>query len=138
MSDFGIVLGFDFGSVRIGVALGNALTCSARALEILPARTNDAKWGHVSRVIKEWSPDALIVGVPRHPDGTSHEVTALALKFARQLEGRFGLPVFVVDERYSSVAVQDCDGDIDDQAAAVILQQWFDEGCPRTMPQTVS
>ena len=96
MNDLGIVLGFDFGAVRIGVALGNALTCSARALEILPARTNDAKWGHVSRVIKEWAPDALIVGVPRHPDGTSHEVTALALKFARQLEGRFGLPVFVV------------------------------------------
>lgn len=137
MSDFGVVLGFDFGSVRIGVALGNALTSSARPLEILPARTNDAKWKNVSRVINEWGPDVLIVGVPRHPDGTSHEVTALALKFARQLEGRYDLPVFVVDERYSSVAVQDCDGDIDDQAAAVILQQWFDEGCQRTKPQTV-
>lgn len=138
MSEFGVVLGFDFGQVRIGVALGNALTASARALEILPARTNDAKWKGVARVIADWQPDALVVGVPRHPDGTSHEVTALALKFARQLEGRFSLPVFVVDERYSSVVVEDCEGDIDDQAAAVILQQWFDEGCPQTLPQTIS
>lgn len=135
-----IVLGFDFGQVRIGVALGNGITQSAKALAIVDARTNKTKWGQIQKLIDEWQPGALIVGVPRHPDGHHHDVTYKALKFARQLEGRFALPVNVVDERYSSVAVesQDADEPIDDMAAAVILEQWFNEGQPVRPPQEES
>ncbi len=135
-----IVLGFDFGEVRIGVALGNGITQSAKALTIVDARTNKTKWGQIQKLIEEWQPGALIVGVPRHSDGHHEKVTFKALRFARQLEGRFALPVNVVDERYSSVAVDadEDDGPIDDLAAAVILQQWFNEGQPVRPPQEES
>ena len=128
----GIVLGFDFGLVHIGVSLGNGVTKSARPLSILDGRTNKAKWTGVGALIEQWQPELCVVGLPRHPDGTAHELTVRALRFARQLEGRFNVPVNVVDERYSSVVVEDAhaDGNIDDAAAAVILQQWFDEGEP--------
>lgn len=135
MAQQGVFLGFDFGQVRIGVAVGNSFSQSARALAIVDGRTNAVKWAGIEKLVREWEPEAIVVGVPRHPDGTPHQVTALALKFARQMEGRHALPVFVVDERYSSVAVEsDDDGPIDDEAAAVILQQWFDEGCPHVVP----
>ncbi len=130
------VLGFDFGVVRIGVAVGNNITKNAKALAIVDGRTNQKKWEEIERLISEWLPDVLVVGVPRHPDGKHHEVTLRALKFARQLEGRYALEVNVVDERYSSVAVEESgDEPIDDEAAAVILQQWFDEGEPVRPPQ---
>lgn len=128
----GVILGFDFGTVRLGVAVGNGLMREARPLEILDSRTVRARWEGVSRVIRDWQPEACVVGLPRHPDGAPHEMTARALRFARQLEGRFpGIAVYMVDERYSSVEAEagvDKDGPIDDAAAAVILQQWFDGG----------
>ena len=80
-----VVLGFDFGEVRIGVAVGNSITASARALTIIDGRTNAAKWPAVAKLLDEWCPACVVVGIPRHPDGTAHQVTALALKFARQL-----------------------------------------------------
>ncbi|MEF9942877.1 MAG: Holliday junction resolvase RuvX [Burkholderiaceae bacterium] len=127
LSDSAIVLGFDFGAKRLGVAVGNALTRSARPLSTLDSITNDAKWKGVSRVIAEWEPAVLVVGIPRHPDGNPHEMTVRCERFARQLEGRYGLPVERVDERYSSAVVAEED-DIDAAAAAVILQQWLDQG----------
>ena len=84
----------------------------------------DRRWQMISALIAEWQPAALVVGIPRHPDGTAHELTARCEKFARQLQGRTGLPVGSADERYSSAVVE---GGRDDEAAAVILQQWFDE-----------
>lgn len=131
MDKTGNVLAFDFGLARIGVALGNTLTQGARPLTIIEAKTNASKWDGVQRVLDAWSPDLLIVGVPRHPDGAAHEMTRLALRFARQLIGRTGIPLYTVDERYSSVIVQEGMKKIDDASAAVILQQWFDEGCPK-------
>lgn len=133
----GVYLGFDFGVVRIGVAVANSITKKASGLAIVDARTNKTKWGEIQKLINEWQPSALIVGVPRHPDGQHHEVTMKALKFARQLEGRYALPVNVVDERYSSVEVEEEGNDepIDDLAAAVILDQWFAEGEPVRPPQ---
>lgn len=126
LADSAIALGFDFGAKRLGVAVGNALTGAARPLTTLDSSTNDARWKGVSRVIAEWEPAVLVVGIPRHPDGTPHEMTARCERFARQLEGRYGLAVERVDERYSSAVVADED-DIDAAAAAVILQQWFDQ-----------
>ena len=126
----GSVLGFDYGLARIGVAVGNTVTRSARPETIVKARTNVAKWSGIESLVKSWNPVAIVVGLPRHPDGTAHEVTRLAARFARQIGGRFSLPVYVVDERYSSVVVENGENKIDDAAAAVILQQWFDEGMP--------
>lgn len=132
-----VVLGFDFGQKRIGVAIGNGFTESANALNILDGRTNAAKWSAIESLIKQWMPEVLVVGLPCHPDGTPHELSRLSLKFARQLEGRFALPVYMVDERYSSAVVECQDGLIDDEAAAVILQQWFDEGQPKRVPSSI-
>ena len=123
----GVIIGFDFGEKRIGVAVGNTMTRSARAYKILDSRTNDARWKAVSAVIAEWQPVALVVGVPSHPDGTAHEMTERCKRFARQLQGRYGLPVIEVDERYSSAVVVEQGEFIDDEAASVILQQFFDE-----------
>ena len=131
MEKTGFVLAFDFGEARIGIALGNALTKGARPLCIVDARTNQKKWEEIQKQLEAWKPEQLVVGIPSHPDGTPHEITRLALRFARQLKGRTALPVSLVDERYSSVLVEKGREKIDDASAAVILQQWFDEGCPQ-------
>jgi putative Holliday junction resolvase len=118
-----VVLGFDFGARRIGVAIGNTLTREARPLAIVPAE-GEARWARIAALIAEWQPARLVVGIPRHPDGAAHEMTQRCERFARQLEGRHRLPVARVDERYSSAVVE---GGRDDEAAAVILQQYLDE-----------
>lgn len=125
MSSGAVVLGFDFGTQRIGVAVGNTLTATARPLGSVPASTVAQRFSGVGKYIEEWSPACLVVGIPRHPDGAAHEMSRLADRFARQLEGRFCLPVARVDERYSSAVVEGAD-DVDAHAAAVILQQWLD------------
>jgi putative Holliday junction resolvase len=119
-----IVLAFDFGLRRIGVAIGNGITREARPLAIVDAQ-GEARWQRLMQLVAEWQPARLVVGIPRHPDGTPHEMTARCEKFARQLHGRLRLPVEHVDERYSSAVVE---GGRDDEAAAVILQQWWAEG----------
>ena len=125
MTDERVVLAFDYGTRRIGVAIANTLTRSARPLATVDA-AGAARWEGIARHIAEWAPAQLVVGIPRHPDGAAHEMTARAEKFARQLEGRFHLPVARVDERYSSTAAAGAD-DVDAAAAAVFLQQWFAE-----------
>ena len=127
----GTLLAFDFGLARIGAAVGNTVSGTAEPVEIFSGRTNEAKWSGVSRLIKEWLPNALVVGIPLHPDGAEQEMTRRAERFARQLEGRYGLSVYRVDERYSSVEVERGREKIDDQSAAVILQQWLDENSAR-------
>jgi putative Holliday junction resolvase len=98
---FQIFLAFDFGLKRTGVASGNRLLRSATAQPTINAE-GDARFVQVAQRIQEWQPDALVIGVPYHPDGASHDNTERALKFGRQLRGRFGLQVFEVDERYST------------------------------------
>lgn len=120
-----IALAFDFGTRRIGVAIGNSLTREARALTAIDAADSALRWSALGALIEEWQPAQLVVGIPRHPDGTAHEMTERCERFARQLEGRYRLPVARVDERYSS-AVAERAGDVDAAAAAIILQQWFD------------
>jgi putative Holliday junction resolvase len=123
-----IILGFDFGLRRIGVALGNSVTRSARPLAVVTAAsvTAPSLWRDIAGLLAQWQPGQLVVGIARHPDGSAHEMTRRCERFARQLEGRFGLPVARVDERYST-AVLPANAATDDHAAAVILQQWFDE-----------
>lgn len=123
----GTIVAFDFGLARIGAAVGNTLSRSARPVRIFPARTNANKWGGVEAILREWEPVAVVVGVPLRSGGEHQELTDRAERFSRQIEGRFSLPVYPVDERFSSVDVEQGRMKIDDQSAAVILEQWFSE-----------
>ncbi len=121
------LVAFDFGTRRIGVAVGNSLLRRAQPLRSLDAQ-GDARFAAIAALLGEWRPDALVVGVPRHPDGQPHDNTARAQRFARQLHGRFGLPVHEVDERYTSVeAIAGGAKDVDAASAALILEQYFRE-----------
>jgi len=120
-------LAFDYGTKRVGVATGNTLMKLAQPLRTL-ALEGDARFKAIAALIEEWSPDALVIGVPFHPDGAAHDNTARARKFGRQLHGRFGLPVHEVDERYTTVDVESAGArDADSAAAALILEQFFRE-----------
>jgi putative holliday junction resolvase len=118
--DQNILLGFDFGEVRIGIAVGNRVTSSASPLRIITGNSNEAKFKQIEVIVKEWQPSTLVVGRPLHPDGNPHEMTQRCEKFARQLEGRFGIEVAMTDERYTSVTTSS-----DSEAAAAILQQYL-------------
>jgi putative Holliday junction resolvase len=118
-------LAFDFGLKRTGVANGNSLLRQASPLATVAAE-GDARFERIARLIAEWQPDALVVGVPVHPDGAPHDNTRRAQRFARQLHGRFNLPVHEVDERYSTtVAAASGATDLDAASAAVILDQFL-------------
>ncbi|MGG7604453.1 Holliday junction resolvase RuvX [Massilia sp. BKSP1R2A-1] len=122
-----IVLGFDFGVKRIGIAMGNTLTGQAQPLTVIKAVDNATRFQVIGDLINEWKPARLIVGEPRHPDGAEHDMTQRSRRFANQLHGRFNLPVELVDERYSSAVIPQKRGEvIDAKAAAIILQQYFD------------
>ena len=115
---------FDYGTRRIGVAAGNTVTHSAQPLRSIDA-VGDARFAAIGALIGEWRPDALVVGVPRHPDGAPHDNTRRAERFARQLHGRFELPVHAVDERYSTTEALAAGAKDADAAAAVILLEQF-------------
>ena len=118
-------LAFDFGLKRTGVAVGNRLTCSATPQPTIRAE-GEARWAPIASRLAEWQPDALVVGVPFHPDGAEHENTVRARKFARQLRGRFNLPVYEVDERYSTTEAHAAGArDADAASAAIILEQFL-------------
>lgn len=121
------LLAFDFGLKRTGVATGNTLTRSAQPLRTVAAE-GDARFDAIAKLIAEWQPAALVVGVPFHPDGAPHDNTRRAQRFARQLHGRFRLPVHEVDERWSTTeALADGARDADAAAAAILLEQYFRE-----------
>lgn len=122
------MLAFDFGLKRIGVAVGNTLLRQAQPLSVIFAATNDAKFSEIAVLIQQWQPARCVVGLPSHPDGAEHEMTVRCRRFANQLHGRFGVATVLVDERYSSAVISQRRGEtIDAQAAAVILQQYFDD-----------
>ncbi len=118
-------LALDFGLKRTGVAVGNRLTRGATPQSTIKAE-GDARFAQITARIREWQPDALVVGIPFHPDGASHDNTRQAQRFSRQLQGRFKLPVFEVDERYSTTeALQHGAPDADAAAACIILEQFL-------------
>ena len=128
------LLAFDFGVKRIGVAIGNTLVRAARPLTTLESGSNAERFSAISALISEWCADALIVGRALHPDGAVSEMTTRCERFGRQLEGRFGLPVKFIDERYTSAMAESALGTqkhnkttVDAMAAAIILQAFFDE-----------
>lgn len=129
MPDPRTLLGFDFGTRRIGVALGNTITQTSRPLEIIPSEPVRPRFQRIEALLKEWQPDALVVGLALTTDGGEQEATARCRRFANQLHGRFGLPVVLQDERGSSLEAQDLLGRHvadDAMAASVILQRYLD------------
>lgn len=122
-------LAFDFGTRRIGLAVGNSITGSSQALTPITADQDDARFALITAQIKEWAPDQLVVGLPCHPDGAEHAMTAKARRFGNQLHGRFGLPVAWVDERYTSAVLENDPrlkvASIDSESARLILEQYF-------------
>ena len=116
-------LAFDFGTARVGVASGNSLTASATPLCTVAAQ-GEARFEAIGRLIAEWQPAALVVGVPFHPDGAVHVNTERARRFGRRLKARFGLPVHEVDERYTTTEARGAH-DVDAAAAAIILEQFL-------------
>ena len=127
----GVIIAFDFGLKRIGTAIGNELSRTARPLGIIKAEANEIRFSEIGELIREWQPAKLVVGLPSYPDGTEHEMTRRCKRFANQLRGRFALDIILVDERYSSSVLHFQRGKADDaHAAALILQQYFDESIP--------
>jgi putative holliday junction resolvase len=124
-ASFHTFLAFDFGAKRTGVAVGNRMLRTATPQPTIKAE-GEARMTQVEARVREWQPDAIVVGVPFHPDGASHENTARAKKFARQLRARVKLPVYEVDERYSTTeALSAGAADPDAGAACVILEQFL-------------
>lgn len=124
------LLGFDFGRQRIGVATGQTITGTATALATLESRDGRPDWDSIGDLIRNWRPDALVVGLPLHADGSDSDVTAAARRFIRQLQGRYRLPVHAMDERLSSHAAAGLHdtqrSGVDAAAARIILQDWLD------------
>ena len=136
-SRHGTLLGFDFGERRIGVAVGETLLGIAHPLQTIDSESNDVRFKNIATLIAEWQPTRLVVGLPTHMDGSEHALTLLCKKFARRLEGRFNLPVTLVDERLSSAEASQSLRDagiggrrqkpmLDQVAAQHILQSYFD------------
>ncbi len=124
----GVILAFDFGLKRIGVAIGNTISKTAQPLTVITEESNKNRFQVIEKLITEWQPIRLIIGLPFYPDGTEHEMTKRCRRFANQLHGRFNIVTILVDERYSSCILNFKQGEADDaHAAALILQQYFDE-----------
>ena len=123
--DFKTFLALDFGLKRTGVAVGNREMRSAQPQGSIHAE-GDARFVKIATLLAEWQPDALVIGVPFHPDGAEHENTVRARRFGRQLSGRFNLPVFEVDERYTTTEALSAGAkDADAAAACIILAQFL-------------
>jgi putative pre-16S rRNA nuclease len=129
------VIGFDYGEQRIGVATGQAITSSSSPLTTLNAIKQKPDWDSIEKIISEWQPDALIVGLPLFLDGSVSEMTKKAERFSRQLEGRFHLPVHMINESLTSFEAeqyltkknQHNKQEIDKIAAAIIVQSWLEQ-----------
>ena len=121
------ILAFDYGTKRIGLAIGNTEIRLASPLETIQNKNIDETFKKIQQLIQEWEVSLFVVGRPTFPDGTEYEMTRRATRFGNQLHGRLHLPVYWIDERYTSVVVHDQQGDIDSQAAVLILEQYFQE-----------
>jgi len=122
------LLAFDYGAKKLGVALGNTLLLQARPLDLILEPTRDGRFARIAALLATWQPERLVVGLALATDGSEQYASQHCRRFARQLEGRFGIPVTLVDERGSSVEAQKITGNAPDDAvaAAIILQRYFD------------
>ncbi|PHM64405.1 crossover junction endodeoxyribonuclease RuvA [Xenorhabdus stockiae] len=134
------VIAFDFGTRSIGAAIGQEITGTARALDSFKAKEGSPNWDMIEKLLKEWQPDLVIVGLPLNMDGTEQPVTAQAKKFANRIHGRFGVQVELHDERLTTVEARSHlfahggyraldKGKVDSTSAVVILESWFEQHC---------
>ncbi|BAK75302.1 holliday junction resolvase YqgF [Pseudogulbenkiania sp. NH8B] len=134
----GTTLAFDFGERRIGVAMGETLLGIAHPLTTIDTEITEQRFAAIGKLIEEWRPAQLVVGLPVHADGTEHDLTRLSRRFANRLKGRFGLPVWLVDERHTSLIAESLLNEagvrgrkqkpaLDQVAAQAILQTWFEQ-----------
>ncbi|HAT39160.1 Holliday junction resolvase RuvX [Polynucleobacter necessarius] len=124
------VIAFDYGTRRVGAAVGNSLTQSGQPLKTISSTNNETLFQEIDRLLKEWQPDQLVVGRPLHLDGVAHDMTAKATRFGNQLHGRFQMPVAWVDERYTSAVLKgnaEIHDNLDAHSAVLILEQYFAE-----------
>ena len=124
------VMAFDYGTRRIGVAVGNSLTKSAQNLPVILKTSEEQRFDGITKMIAQWEPDAIVVGLPLYPDGAEHAMTQKARRFGQQMVVRYSKPVYFVDERYSSVVLEgeaQYHESLDSHAAALILEQFFRE-----------
>lgn len=134
------IMGFDYGRKRIGVAIGQQLAATTRSLDTVAVRENKPDWDHISHLLDEWQPDLLLIGLPMNMDGSEHDMSKAARRFANQLNGRYQLPIELVDERLSSVEAESIIHEarrhgsikkskakqaIDQIAAELIIQTWL-------------
>lgn len=134
------VMAFDYGTRRVGVAVGNSVTGQGQALKTIAAPNSDSLFKEVETLLKEWQPERLVVGKPLHPDGTEHEMTSKAIRFGNQLHGRFQLEVEWVDERYSSAVLEgdaQMQDNLDAHSAALLLEQYFSELAAKAVVKNV-
>ncbi len=135
MDNITTLLGFDYGQKRIGVAMGQMITKTASPLATINTKNNKPDWVQIEKLIKEWQPQALVVGIPSHADDTASHSTRAAQRFSRQLKERFRLPVYTIDERLSSHAAESEGAyrsgahGLDAVSAHVILESWLTQ-CP--------
>ena len=132
-----LAIGFDFGLSRIGVATGQTLTQTASPLMALPAKDGAPQWEDIEKLLAEWKPDIVVVGLPLHGDGTMSDMAERAKKFGQRIHGRFGVQVAFIDEYHSTREARghlnykgragDQDGKLDATAASVILERWLGE-----------
>ncbi len=134
MNRTGLYLGFDAGEKRLGVAVGERITATARALDVIRCKDGVPDWAMVNAHLSEWQPDAVIVGIPRHADGSASHSTQIAERFAGELARRTGLSVYRIDEHLSSHAAAEALRDrnqstdvLDAEAARIILETWLSE-----------
>ena len=130
-------LAFDYGTQRIGVAFGQSLSASAKAVTVLKAKDGIPDWDQIENLLEEWKPDCCVVGLPYNIDGSESELLTRAIKFANRIDGRFNIRCYGMDELLSSKAAieQVMEDDtsskkktaIDDIAAQIILENWFNE-----------
>ncbi len=131
MSD--LVMAFDFGMKKIGIAVGQHITRTATPVAILRADNGVPDWAHVQQLVNEWEPELFIVGMPLNMDGTESDMARRAARFARKLSGRFGIKTDTMDERLTTFEARQSNGkdaEVDDQAAAEILESWFRNETP--------
>lgn len=133
-----IVLAFDFGEKRIGVAIGQTITQTARPLDTIQAKAGVPNWNVIDKLVKKWLPDAMVVGIPLNMDGSDQAITLKAREFVRYLEERYAMPVYEMDERLTTKDARERlfseggykalqDGQVDRVAAQLILQNWLVE-----------
>lgn len=126
----GLVMGFDFGTGRIGIAVGQKLTGTATAVATIRARDGVPDWAELEKIVDEWRPGLFVVGLPLNMDDTESEMSRRATRFARRLSGRFNIPYVTMDERLSTFDARDTDGDVDEVdsiAAKLILESWLND-----------